>query len=59
MKVLIVYYSTYGHVHKMAEAIAEGYIRIALTHPAERLAQAMGRPELAEPSRRRRHWRCR
>lgn len=24
MKVLIVYYSTYGHVHTMAEAIAEG-----------------------------------
>ena len=24
MKVLIVYYSTYGHVHKMAEAISEG-----------------------------------
>jgi NAD(P)H dehydrogenase (quinone) len=24
MKVLIVYYSTYGHVHKMAEAIAKG-----------------------------------
>jgi NAD(P)H dehydrogenase (quinone) len=24
MKVLIVYYSMYGHVHKMAEAIAEG-----------------------------------
>ena len=24
MKVLIVYYSTYGHVHNMAEAIAEG-----------------------------------
>jgi len=24
MKVLIVYYSTYGHVHKMAESIAEG-----------------------------------
>jgi NAD(P)H dehydrogenase (quinone) len=24
MKVLIVYYSTYGHVHKMAEAMAEG-----------------------------------
>lgn len=23
MKVLIVYYSTYGHVHKMAEAVAE------------------------------------
>jgi NAD(P)H dehydrogenase (quinone) len=24
MKVLIVYYSTYGHVHKMAEAVAKG-----------------------------------
>jgi NAD(P)H dehydrogenase (quinone) len=24
MKVLIVYYSTYGHVHNMAEAVAEG-----------------------------------
>ena len=24
MKVLIVYYSTYGYVHKMAEAVAEG-----------------------------------
>jgi NAD(P)H dehydrogenase (quinone) len=24
MKVLILYYSTYGHVHKMAEAVAEG-----------------------------------
>ena len=26
MKVLIVYYSTYGHVHNMAEAIAEGVL---------------------------------
>ncbi len=24
MKILVVYYSTYGHVHKMAEAVAEG-----------------------------------
>ena len=24
MKLLVVYYSTYGHVHKMAEAVAEG-----------------------------------
>ena len=24
MKILIVYYSTYGHVHRMAEAVAEG-----------------------------------
>jgi NAD(P)H dehydrogenase (quinone) len=29
MKVLIVYYSTYGHVHKMAEAVAEGVKEIA------------------------------
>jgi NAD(P)H dehydrogenase (quinone) len=29
MKVLIVYYSTYGHVHKMAEAVAEGVREIS------------------------------
>lgn len=29
MKVLIVYYSMYGHVHKMAEAIAEGVKEVA------------------------------
>ncbi len=28
MKILIVYYSTYGHVHKMAQAIAEGVKQI-------------------------------
>jgi NAD(P)H dehydrogenase (quinone) len=28
MKVLIVYYSMYGHVHRMAEAIAEGVKRV-------------------------------
>ena len=28
MKVLIVYYSTYGHIHKMAEAIAAGVRQI-------------------------------
>ncbi len=28
MKVLIVYYSTYGHIHKMAEAIAAGVKQI-------------------------------
>ena len=28
MKVLVVYYSTYGHVHKMAEAIAEGVSQV-------------------------------
>lgn len=29
MKVLIAYYSTYGHVHKMAKAVAEGVREIA------------------------------
>lgn len=29
MKVLVVYYSMYGHVHKMAEAIADGVQEIA------------------------------
>ena len=29
MKVLVVYYSTYGHVHKMAEAVAEGVKEVA------------------------------
>ena len=29
MKVLIVYYSTYGHIHKMAEAVAEGVGQVA------------------------------
>ncbi|MDJ0888333.1 MAG: NAD(P)H:quinone oxidoreductase [Desulfobacterales bacterium] len=28
MKVLILYYSTYGHVHKMAEAVAEGVAEV-------------------------------
>jgi NAD(P)H dehydrogenase (quinone) len=31
MKVLVVFYSTYGHVYKMAEAIAEGARKIAGT----------------------------
>jgi len=29
MKVLVVYYSMYGHVHKMAEAVAEGVREVA------------------------------
>lgn len=29
MKVLVVFYSTYGHVYKMAEALAEGVKRVA------------------------------
>ena len=29
MTVLVVFYSTYGHVHKMAEAVAEGAKQVA------------------------------
>ena len=29
MKVLIVFYSTYGHIYKMAEAVAEGAKAVA------------------------------
>ena len=29
MKVLVVYYSMYGHIHQMAEAIADGAREIA------------------------------
>ena len=54
MKIIIVYYSTYGHVHHMAEAIAEGVKqvedaevvmrRVPETLPAEVL-QKMGATE--------------
>ena len=36
MKVYIVYYSTYGHVHKMAEAIAEGVKQVDGAEPVLR-----------------------
>ena len=36
MKVLVVYYSTYGHVHKMAEAVAEGAKEVSGTEVALR-----------------------
>src|SRR5512136_1666074 len=29
MKVLVVYYSMYGHIHRMAEAVAEGAREVA------------------------------
>ena len=29
MKVLIVYYSMYGHIHRMAQAVAEGVVEVA------------------------------
>lgn len=46
MKVLIVFYSTYGHVHKMAEAIAEGVrdvdgADVVLRRVPETLSQAV------------------
>lgn len=46
MKILIVYYSTYGHVHKMAEAIAEGArqvdgAEVAMRRVPETLPQAV------------------
>ena len=49
MKTLIVYYSTYGHVHRMAQAVAEGvqavafsYLGSELTYPLYRYG-TMGR----------------
>jgi NAD(P)H dehydrogenase (quinone) len=36
MKVLIVYYSMYGHVHRLAEAVAEGVKEVAGAEPALR-----------------------
>lgn len=36
MKIYIVYYSTYGHVHKMAEAIAEGVKQVDGAEPVLR-----------------------
>jgi NAD(P)H dehydrogenase (quinone) len=57
MKVLVVYYSMYGHIHKMAQAVAEGIRevegaeaalrRVPETLPAETL-EAMGAVEAQE-----------
>ena len=44
MKVLIVYYSTYGHIHHMAAAIAEG---VAKVHGAEAVLRRV--PETLPP----------
>lgn len=38
MNVSIVYYSTYGHVHKMVEAVAEGAKKVAGTQVSLRRA---------------------
>ncbi len=48
MKILIVYYSTYGHVHKMAEAIAEGVKEVSGTEVALRRVPETLPPEVLE-----------
>ncbi len=48
MKILVVYYSTYGHVHKMAEAIAEGVKEVAGAEVALRRVPETLPPEVLE-----------
>ncbi len=48
MKILIVYYSTYGHVHKMAEAVAEGVKEVSGTEVALRRVPETLPPEVLE-----------
>ena len=48
MKVLVVYYSTYGHVHKMAEAVAEGVKEVAGAEVALRRVPETLPPEVLE-----------
>ena len=48
MKILIVYYSTYGHVHKMAEAVAEGAKEVSGTEVALRRVPETLPPEVLE-----------
>ena len=45
MKALIVYYSTYGHVHKMAEAIAEGVAQVDGAEVVIRSTQEVSRDD--------------
>jgi NAD(P)H dehydrogenase (quinone) len=48
MKVLVVYYSTYGHVHKMAEAAAEGVEEVEGAEVALRRVPETLPPEVLE-----------
>jgi NAD(P)H dehydrogenase (quinone) len=48
MKVLIVYYSMYGHVHKMAEAVAEGARSVAGVEAELRRVPETLPPEILE-----------
>ncbi len=47
MKVLVVYYSMYGHIHRMAEAVAEGVRRVpGTTVDLRRVPETLGRDVL-------------
>lgn len=55
MKVLIVYYSMYGHIHRLAEAVSEGVKEVAQAEPvlrrvpetlSENILEAMGALEV-------------
>ena len=55
MKVLIVYYSMYGHIHRLAEAVSEGVKEVAHAEPvlrrvpetlSENILEAMGALEV-------------
>ena len=48
MKVLVVYYSTYGHVHRMAEAIAEGVRKVPGAEAVMRRVPETLPPEVLE-----------
>ena len=49
MKVLIVYYSTYGNVYKMAQLVAEGVKEIPGAEPVIRTVRASPRGFLSQP----------
>ncbi|MDJ0722932.1 MAG: NAD(P)H:quinone oxidoreductase [Desulfobacterales bacterium] len=48
MKVLILFYSTYGHVHKMAEAVAEGVAEVGGAEAVLRRVPETLPPEVLE-----------
>jgi NAD(P)H dehydrogenase (quinone) len=48
MKVLILYYSTYGHVHQMAEAVAEGVAEVGGAEAVLRRVPETLPPEVLE-----------
>ena len=48
MKVLVLYYSMYGHVHRLAEAVAEGVAEV----PGVMAGGARSHPRRRRPGRR-------